>query len=193
MRWAVLLPTLLALSSLLDLSARAQAYRWTDSDGVVHFTDNPYELPEPMRSKTLRELERIREEEKKRRQETGEPVQPPQPKREQIADSPPSRPRLPPGPEVKKLRPQDKQRWKNRMRKARDAVSNLERRCAELEGGLLQARRQQLLFGRPAQAAIDSQAELDKCRQQLAAAKKHLEEELPEKARRAGIPPGWLR
>jgi len=45
--------------------AFADTYKWVDKKGVVHFTDNPDELPEPQRSQVLRELERLEKNRKK--------------------------------------------------------------------------------------------------------------------------------
>lgn len=48
-----------ALSSLLLIAtsaAAAQIYQWKDSQGVVHFTDNPANVPAKYRSKSARDL-----------------------------------------------------------------------------------------------------------------------------------------
>ena len=45
---------------------RAESYRWVDEDGVVHYTDDPYQLPEPQRSKVIEKLEKEGAAEKKR-------------------------------------------------------------------------------------------------------------------------------
>ncbi len=48
------LARLTALAGLLLLleagSATAQIFQWTDAKGVIHFTDNPYAIPAPIRN-----------------------------------------------------------------------------------------------------------------------------------------------
>lgn len=48
----VLLPLLLLL---VVTAASADMYTWTDTEGTVHFTENPAEIPRPFRS-TMRKL-----------------------------------------------------------------------------------------------------------------------------------------
>jgi uncharacterized protein DUF4124 len=45
---------LAGLSLLMESSiASAQIYQWTDVKGVIHFTDNPYSIPESIRTPRL--------------------------------------------------------------------------------------------------------------------------------------------
>ena len=92
----------------------------------------------------------------------------------------------------------DEQRWRNRMAEARQALEAAERRAAEL-----QARANRLwadFTGRddPAQrAAIEQerQAALDELEETEAEADELARTiaDLRDEARRAGVPPGWLR
>ncbi|HOX46824.1 MAG TPA: DUF4124 domain-containing protein [Myxococcota bacterium] len=64
MRRALALATALGALWLGD-PALAETYRWTDKDGTVHFTDDPNDLPEPMRTRVLQQLEAERQKARK--------------------------------------------------------------------------------------------------------------------------------
>jgi Domain of unknown function (DUF4124) len=53
----MILPTVIKIMALAGLSllmetsiASAQIFQWTDVKGVIHFTDNPYSIPESIRN-----------------------------------------------------------------------------------------------------------------------------------------------
>ena len=57
MRLVVTITTMLILFSGMPAFAQGRVYRWVDKRGVVHYTDDPEQLPEPQRSEALRKLD----------------------------------------------------------------------------------------------------------------------------------------
>jgi hypothetical protein len=174
----------------------AQVYKWTDKKGTVHFTDNPEELPEPMRSEALRKLREERE--KKKEQDKLRPAVPP-PSVQRPTPLPSAQPAQPTQPATTSSQPASprgtKAQWQERMSRARSRVRDLEVKCSRLESESQRGSRDSLLFARPGdrEKAQRASQELKSCRESLKKAKHHLDEELPEQARRQGVPPGWLR
>ena len=204
------LACLLALASL----AKAETYTWTDKNGGIHFTDNPYELPEPQRSKALKQQEEDRKrtererkaiptvrdrEDNDERQIRHESYRPPDKQRvkprdtvEQTRDS---GERLPGGPKVAPLSEKTEKRWKARAAKARKKASQLQTKCRSLTSSRDTNQRQHLLFGRPGALADSNKAaeNLEKCQENLKKAKHFLDIELPDMARKAGVPTRWVK
>lgn len=183
-------------------AARAESYKYTDKNGVVHFTDDPYALPEPQRSKVLRRLEQERAEQEKRRQQGLE--KPPQvreklpvghiganPKGGKGRADPPKTGRTTTDPTSASQREQ----WKTKMANARKRVNSLREECDKLRTTRNDNKRKSLIFATPGARAEANKAadSLTTCEQHLKEAKHKLEVDLPEEARRAGVPPGWLR
>jgi len=218
------LVSLLVLGTLAGSGlARAESYQWTDKDGTVHFTDDPSQLPEPMRTQVLQRLEAERQ---KARGPAGaapgryDPI-PPEARAERLppapvggapgrsgAEAPPPPEAAPAGappdggsaaaPGEEPAAPaaaQGKEYWRGRLTAARQRVSELKQQCADLEARQQASSTQFLLFGHTAAQADGAQALelLEKCRAELVAAQRYLEDGLPEEARRAGALPGWLR
>ena len=92
-------------------------------------------------------------------------------------------------------REQERGTWQGRAQQARKRVSDLEEKCAGLKQDQDQGNRKQLIFGRPQDRsqAKDAAAAYTQCQSELEAARKYLKVDLPEEARRAGAPPGWIR
>ena len=196
--------------------AKADIYKWVDKKGVVHFTDNPDELPEPQRSKVLKELE---QQEKKRKksleanpgqQSQGYKPIPPEARQErippqkqadenaQVLHSNTSSGNAAAPEKTNKVDPTNKEQrkmWKDKAALARKKVDDLEKECQKLRSARDESSRKGLIFGTPnARNAAESLGkELETCEQNLKDAKKYLEEGLPEEARHAGVPPGWIR
>ncbi|MBW1811131.1 MAG: DUF4124 domain-containing protein [Deltaproteobacteria bacterium] len=176
--------------------SRAEIYKWVDKDGTSHFTDDPYELPEPQRSNVLR---KIREEESKKQEELRKagkmpaPVFKKKPRRYPQHDPIPPAPKKPASGEAIS-NPSSKKFWRDKMQKARKLVADLEQKCKKHENDRDQNRRAGLIFAQPAarQKVQEASAALEKCKEKLKEAKHDLNIDLPEKARRKNIPPGWL-
>jgi hypothetical protein len=165
-----LLGPLLGLTLALALSGPGRAdetYRWVDKDGVVHFTDNPMELPEPQRSQVLRKLEAERARQKAAREANPgayEPI-PPEAREERIPPQPPPQSTPAPTPEPPPADPADAQtekpgreQWQARLKAARERVEELERLCVEITEQQQSANQQFLMFGRPGAQAEAAQA-----------------------------------
>ncbi len=192
---------------------RAESYRWVDEDGVVHYTDDPYQLPEPQRSKVIEKLEKEGAAEKKRaggrsgRDRSGatdwyRPL--PEGARQE---------RLPADPGIEDEaaaeeaaeaeadpdaaaggRQGAKQAWQEKAARARKRVADLESRCAELERERDLLRHKALIFATPGarQKSIALDDKLEKCQANLREARTYLEQKLPEQAREAGVPRRWV-
>jgi hypothetical protein len=152
-------------------------YEWTDSKGGVHITDQPGTVPERYRS-TVRQVE-----------------SPPAEEKESV-----EQPRIPPdvGTSDNAENEADlKETWQQRMREAKRHLADLEQQYRELDqkrnealgrwGGVASGR----LEGREEAERISR--EMKHIKQEISDARNQIEVEIPDEARKAGIPPGWLR
>jgi hypothetical protein len=189
---------LLFLAALVVLPAspgQAEVYKYVDKKGTVHYTDDPDQLPEPQRSKVLRELEeKIRKEEEERRKRKEQGLEVPD---ERLP--PPPRQPVPSGPHPssKRLesRKASKKAWEAKAEKARERVTELEKKCEELKTERDINNRDRLTAARPGagQRYRRARAAYNKCQKDLEYARNYLEVTLPEQARKSGVPPGWIR
>ncbi len=185
-----------ALLLLAPIPAGSEVYKWVDKKGRVHYTDNPDQLPEPQRSQVLDELEKKIERERKRREKLrkqGIDLQ-----NERLPPAPPPPPSKPgPHPAANRLkqRQKAKAKWSGMAKCARERVAALEDKCAELKTQHDRDNRDRLSMSRPgaAQRYQKSRAAYQRCRENLEKAHHYLEVELPEQARKNGVPPGWIR
>lgn len=181
-----------ALLILPHSPGRAEVYKYIDKKGNVHYTDNPDMLPEPQRSKVLKELEeQIKKEQERRLKEPG--IEGPH----ERLPSRTHRVEKHPNTATKRLKQRKASRktWKQRGEKAREKVAELEKKCAELKTERDRSNTDRLTFSKPGagQRYQKAQAAFQKCQQDLEKARTYLEDGLPEQARKAGIPPGWIR
>ena len=187
MRHAII--TAFILVAVLSASARTSAqggsderkdylYQWTDDQGVVHITDRG-EVPEQFRAKA-RKMEAPR---------NSEPAQEPGIQKN-------------PGPLIT---PQNaggddeaqKAVWQNRIHEWKARMADAEKRYRELD----QQRTELLMsWGGPAYGPIENKVKADQIEQQMKEVQKQIDEArnmldvvIPEEARKAGVPPGWLR
>ncbi len=153
-------------------------YQWTDSKGVVHITDGLGKVPKKYRDKAIK-LRQPTEEDidqgQNKPQESGYPSE----AASEAADA------------------AAKAAWQQRMRDARERLADSEKRYQELVG-----RRDELIrsWGGPASGRLDERIEADKVEQEMKDVQKEIDDarkdinvDIPEQARKAGIPPGWLR
>jgi len=153
-------------------------YEWTDGAGVVHLTDSLDKVPKPYRPQARR-LEAAPEER----------VAPNQP-RQQGASSPA-------GNAEEQREAQQKAMWQQRVGAAKQRQAAAERHYRELE-----QRRTYLLgqWGTPAYAPPGARIEAERLAQEMQSVQKEIDDArnevevvIPEEARKAGAPPGWLR
>jgi chromosome segregation ATPase len=191
-------------------SAVAQdIFRWVKPDGSVTFTDSLAALPEPVRQDYNRkiaareaqraELERsLGKEERARREAEAE--------RTRVANEAMEAAeratrlsaideRLKAFAEADKKRQNEKKQWIERVRTARAKVQKLYQdfHAAEATWNDLGTRASFTLLPGQAEELAKAKETMDALVPQLDAAIKELEVTIPEEARRAGIPPGWLR
>ncbi len=145
-------------------------YEWTDDAGVVHLTDNLAELP-------LRYRDRVRE--------LPVPDQPPsrddQPSAVPQPPSPPSAPTA----DVD-FRGHDRQWWRQYLQDWRG-------RKATAEQSLAEARDRYNRLYSSHQSLGDVRREIEQYETDLREADRMLNDVIPDEARKAGAPPGWLR
>jgi hypothetical protein len=150
-------------------------YQWVDDQGNVHATDRPSDIPEKYRSRV-----------KKIGSGSGgqEPVI-----IEQQAEPEPS--------EREENAQNDKAMWQQKIRDWKDRLADAETRYRSLEqerNGLFAA------WGSPAVAPLAARQraeqidqQMQEVQQEIVKAKDMINNVIPEQARKAGIPPGWLR
>jgi uncharacterized protein DUF4124 len=157
-----------------DEEKKSYIYQWTDSKGVVHITDGLDKVPAPYRPHARR-LEAAPE-------EGAAPDRPGQ----QGISSPAGN-----GDE------QQKAMWKRRMSEAKQRLTAAEQRYRKID-----QRRTYLLgqWGTPAYAPPEARIEAERLAQEMQKVQKEIDDArnqvevaIPEEARKAGVPPGWLR
>ena len=153
-------------------------YQWTDDKGVVSITDDLAKVPPVYRDKALKLTQPQTEDVDQKRQA--------QPQSGYSSGS---------GSETADAA--GKAVWQQRMRGARQRLEAAEKRYQELD-----QRRNELLqsWGGPASGRLDTRTEADSVEQEMRgvqreidAARNDLDVVIPEEARKAGVPPGWLR
>lgn len=150
-------------------------YQWTDENGVVHITDDLGHVPEKFRGRAKRS-ELLPE------KEGIAPVS------EREADQ--YQPEIENGQRLKA-------EWRQRFKDARSRLEKVEARRSQLQkekADLFAAWGSSALApiaNRQRAEEIDS--ELEEVQREIEEARRYLETTLPDEARRAGIPPGWLR
>jgi hypothetical protein len=183
-----------ALFILPHSPGRAEVYKYVDKKGTVHYTDDPDQLPEPQRSKVLRELEeKIRKEQERRRKLKEQGLEDPE---ERLPPAPKPAPSGPhPATERLESRKASKKAWEARADKARELVAKLEKKCEDLKTERDINNRDRLTAARPGAGRRyrKALAAYQACQKALETARNYLEVELPEEARKAGVPPGWIR
>ena len=151
-------------------------YEWTDSKGGVHITDQPGTIPERYRS-TVHQVETPSREKNESIEQHSEPDIGISGNAEDEADL--------------------KAAWQQRMRKAKQHLSDLEQEYRELD----QKRNEELgRWGGVASGHLENKEEAERIgqemkriQQEINDARNEIDVVIPDEARRAGIPPGWLR
>jgi len=158
-------------------------YQWKDDQGVVNVTDNLDKVPPKYRSQATQLLQPGADKEEQRRGDTRKGEQ------SQNLDAGTS----PDRDEIKKAE------WQQRMLDAKHRLTAAEDRYSRIE-----QRRNELMSrsgssgaALPTQEMLDEMNELNeelaKAKSDADSARNEVEVTIPDEARRAGIPPGWLR
>ncbi len=160
---------------------RRYLYEWTDDRGNVHVTDDFGDVPEKYRDKVRKRVEMAPKPGPGQGREVQEETVPPlSQESEQGSD------------EASK-----KAEWQQRLRDWKGRLAEAEKRYADLE-----QERNELLrrWGTPAYAPPGDRIKAQQIEQEMEQVKKEIDEArnmidvvIPDEARKAGIPPGWLR
>ncbi len=152
-------------------------YQWVDDQGAVHITDDLGSVPEKYRSSATRMKDTSAPQEPSAGQPQAAPV--PFPRNGNGEQQP------------------DKAQWQQRMRNAKNQLADAEARYRSL-----QQQRADLFaaWGSPAEAPLANRQQADQIDQQMQEVQQEIEKArnminnvIPEEARKAGVPPGWLR
>jgi hypothetical protein len=152
-------------------------YKWTDNKGVVHVADDLGLVPKQYRNKALKIEESTRGEEPA--QEGRKITSTPSTGYDDEAEQ------------------EKKAYWQQRIKQARQRLADAQRRYQDLE----QQRNAALMRwsgGASGNIALRLEAdrldqEMKNIQSQIDEARNEIENEIPEEARKAGVPPGWLR
>ncbi len=154
-------------------------YEWTDSKGIVHITDSLSNVPPKYRSEAQRlETPLGAEGTESQPGEQSTTSHPDYSKEEEILQN-------------------QKEEWQNRMKAAKQKLADAERRYQDLS-----QKRDELLgsWGGPASGHLEGREEAARIEQQLKQVQQEIDDTrqqirvvIPNEARKAGIPPGWLR
>ncbi len=171
---------LLLLLFATAAAAQERIWSWKDKSGVVHYTDDPEKLPEPMRSEALRELEK-------------NPPPPKAPAPTTGSEQPPPEPEPAPAPSVDGTgsaveKAKRRRELKASVMKKHGAYLELKKSCNGLEEKLVIVRRDgHAMYGRPSggSGAAELEGQLKECLDDLSRAREELKQEISE-ARRMG-------
>jgi hypothetical protein len=152
-------------------------YEWRDDNGTVHISDDLGGVPEQYRRQVRKRLEQPA------KQETG--------RQEQVTLQPA------PQPEEETDQEAKKEEWQLKIRDWKERLANAEKRYKALEeerstiimtGGVM-------TYAPPAYRtrAAELEEEMKQVRKEIDDARNMIDVVIPDEARRAGIPPGWLR
>jgi hypothetical protein len=156
----------------------AYLYQWTDDGGVVHVTDGLGKVPARFQSKARR-LEAA--------PEAG--AAPSQPAQQGVSSSPDNR--------QEQRESEQKALWQRRMQEAKSRIAAATQHYQEIE-----QRRTALLgpWGTPAYAPPQVRLEAERAAEEMQRVQREIDDArheaeviIPEEARKAGVPPGWLR
>jgi phage-related minor tail protein len=156
---------------------KSYLYQWTDDKGVVHITDGLGKVPEKYRDKAVKLETPKRDESGQGEQRTFEQSTPAEQNEEREENN--------------------KAEWQQRMKLARQRLTDAERSYQELD----QKRNEALVrWAGGASGRIEDRMEAERIEQEMKEAQKEkddarreVEVVIPEAARKAGVPPGWLR
>lgn len=159
---------------------KRELYRWKDDRGVFHITDDAGKVPAQYRSKA-------------EKFESVESVEPSSVLPQQGVGGGPA-PMTP----IEQTEQFQRGVWRARLKEWRDKLTDAEKRLAALEkkreealqrwgGGAVSGR----LNG--VQEAQQIEQEIKAVQEEIDEAHNQIEVVIPEEARKAGVPPGWLR
>jgi hypothetical protein len=189
------LTLILAFAFASDVFAAGGIYQWTDVDGVVHFTDDPGKVPKVYRD-TVQE---IRPPEKPDQPKGAPPAAGSEPESEREAPSnpgpapkaePEGRPAAPS--ESVDQRGHDRDWWQQRVQEWQTRKAQAQEKLTDAQERLGRERFLNPTTGNMKRIQEISD-EIARYEEQIREAEHMLTDQLPDEARKAGAPPGWLR
>lgn len=166
--------TLIIVAFLLMQMGRpasaSEIFGWLDDDGTPHFTNIPSRIPPVYRDRaevlSVPDLPRVK------------PLAP------LVSIKPPPK---------RDLHGHDERWWREQVHKWQSRKEEMARRLAELDKKLGRLRfENKTVFSKEAETGRLLR-EIEKMKQEIRKAEEVLQTALPEEARKAGAPPGWLR
>lgn len=160
-------------------SSTSYLYQWTDEQGNAHITDRLESVPAKYRS-------RVRAIQQPGQGEQGQQVQQPSAPVPSEADAA--------GTDADK-----KEEWQNRVRDAKRRLANAEQQYRQLEQRKAEITAQWGASGAtlPPQEVLDKMQQIEndmqRTRREIDDIKNEINTVIPDEARKAGVPPGWLR
>ncbi len=148
-------------------------YEWTDQQGGVHIADALSKVPEEYRSQ-------VRKIEEPKQETTGVQAQQPQPEPSPAANS-----------DIRDAAM--KAQWQERIKEWKDKLSDAEKRYHELEQERSKIYTGAFAWPGNKVKADEIEQKMTAVSQEIAKAKDMIQNVIPEEARKAGVPPGWLR
>ncbi len=182
-----------ALALVLALAPGAGAagiYQWTDSNGVVHFTDDPGKVPKKYHD-TVREVQPPKEESEPDGASAPE-AQPTSKPRPRPTPTPDSDNRQYSPSEAVDAYGHNRDWWRQRVQEWEDKKAEAQAKLAEAQERLGRERFLNQTTGNM-QRIQEISAEVTTYEAEIREAENMLAEELPDEARKAQAPPGWLR
>jgi hypothetical protein len=152
-------------------------YEWTDDKGTVHISDDLGAVPEKYRQQVRKRLEQPAKEEAGRQEQvTPQPTQQPEEETDQEAR---------------------KEEWQQRIRDWKERLADAEKRyrASEDERNTIITRWGVTANAPPAYRtrAAELEEEMTQVQKEIDEARNMINVVIPEEARKAGVPPGWLR
>ena len=181
---------LVLVFALAPCSLAGAVYQWTDADGGIHFTDDPSKIPKKFRD-TVQQLSPP--------DAPSEPKGPPS-----VETEPEPRPAKPPEPasepepsqvtpsEAVDARGHDREWWRQRVQEWLTKKADAQAKLADAQERLGRERFLNATTGNM-QRIQEISAEVSTYEEQIREAENMLTDGLPDEARKAQAPPGWLR
>jgi hypothetical protein len=176
--------------ALVPCALAGAVYQWTDADGGIHFTDDPSTIPKKFRDAV---------------QQLSPPDAPSEPKgppsveaepesqraKQPESASEPERPQVSPS-EALDARGHNREWWQQRVQEWQTRKADAQARLADAQERLGRERFLNATTGNM-QRIQEISAEVSMYEEQIKEAENMLTDGLPDEARKAQAPPGWLR
>ncbi|MEW6681874.1 MAG: DUF4124 domain-containing protein [Nitrospirota bacterium] len=176
--------------SLAPAALAGAVYQWTDADGAIHFTDDPGKIPKKFRD-TVKEIRPPDEPDEPEGGPSSEPEAQPRTQKQPEPASEPEPAQVAPSEPVD-ARGHNEKWWRQRVQEWQDQKADAQAKLADAQERLGRERFLNATTGNMLRIQEIS-AEVEMYEKQIREAENMLTEILPDEARKAQAPPGWLR